>query len=147
MKKILLLTVVLMAANALSNDQHSVLPINLAVAQGDVQADAQLADAFAKHVSHVQVAGQGVVVKLFSDDNDGSRHQRFILKLSSGQTLLIAHNIDIAPRIDTLHEGDVVLFEGEYEWNEKGGVVHWTHHTPSGTHPNGWLEHQGKKYQ
>lgn len=147
MKKILLLAVVLMTANALSNDQHTVIPIGVAVAQGDVQADAQLAEAFAKHISHQQVTGQGVVAKLFPDDNEGSRHQRFILKLGSGQTLLMAHNIDIAPRIDALREGDVVLFQGEYEWNEKGGVVHWTHHTPSGAHPNGWLEHQGKKYQ
>ena len=33
------------------------------------------------------------------DDNKGTRHQRFILKLSSGQTLLVAHNIDLADKI------------------------------------------------
>lgn len=45
------------------------------------------------------MGGEGVVDRALSDDNDGSRHQRFILRLASGQTLLIAHNIDISLRI------------------------------------------------
>jgi hypothetical protein len=61
-------------------------------------------------------------------DNQGSRHQRFILKLNSSQTLLIAYNIDLAPKIKNLKVGDHVNFYGEYEWNSKGGVIHWTHH-------------------
>jgi hypothetical protein len=82
-----------------------------------------------------------------SDDLDGSRHQRFILKLASGQTVLISHNMDLAPRIDSLRKGDMVEFYGEYEWNPKGGVVHWTHHDPNGRHVAGWLKHRGKTYQ
>ncbi len=82
-----------------------------------------------------------------SDDNDGSRHQRFILRLGSGQSLLIAHNIDIAPRVATLRTGDTVSFYGEYEWNDKGGVIHWTHRDPQGQHAAGWLEHNGQRYQ
>lgn len=94
-----------------------------------------------------QAQGRGVVVKILPDDKDGSRHQRFILRLDSGQTLLIAHNIDLAPRIAPLEEGDVVAFNGEYEWNSKGGVIHWTHHDPAGRHVAGWLKHDGKTYQ
>jgi len=81
------------------------------------------------------------------DDTSGSRHQRFILKLSSGQTLLVAHNIDLAPRISSLRVGDAVQFYGEYEWNQKGGVLHWTHRDSRGSHVAGWLRHQGKTYQ
>lgn len=50
-------------------------------------------------------------------------NQKFIVKLASGQTLLVAHNIDVAPRIQSLRAGDRVQFSGEYEWNDKGGVI------------------------
>ncbi|MFD1008580.1 DUF3465 domain-containing protein [Oceanisphaera ostreae] len=106
-----------------------------------------LALAYQNRQSDVQVEGRGRVTRLLADDNKGSRHQRFILALPSGQTLLIAHNIDLAPRINGLKEGDTVTFYGEYEWNNKGGVVHWTHHDPRGRHLGGWLQHNGKRYQ
>ena len=94
-----------------------------------------------------QVSGIGTVVRVLSDDNDGSRHQRFILELGSEQTLLVAHNIDLAPRIPSLSKGDTVSFYGEYETNQRGGVMHWTHHDPQGRHAAGWLEHEGRRYQ
>lgn len=104
-------------------------------------------EAFEQRRSDVQVEGSGVVERLLPDDNDGSRHQRFILRLPHGQTLLVAHNIDLAPRIESLQVGDEVRFFGEYEWNDKGGVVHWTHHDPKRLHVDGWLEHRGKRYE
>jgi hypothetical protein len=113
----------------------------------DDSNDATLENAFTSHSSNQQVAGQGTVVKILSDDTDGSPHQRFIVRLSSGQTLLLSHNIDLAPRIDSLREGDMVDFYGEYEWNPKGGVIHWTHHDPQGHHPAGWIKHDGQTYQ
>ena len=109
--------------------------------------DSALTSAFESRKSNVQVSGSGVVIKNLSDDTSGSRHQKFILKLSSGQTLLISHNIDLAPRINTLRKGDTVNFYGKYEWNDKGGVVHWTHHDPGGRHIGGWLKHNGATYQ
>lgn len=110
-------------------------------------SDAAFDDAFANRSSNQQLEGQGTVVKLLADDNDGSRHQRFIVRLGSGRTLLVAHNIDLAKRIDTLRVGDTVAFYGEYEWNAKGGVMHWTHHDPQGRHPGGWIRHNGLTYQ
>lgn len=94
-----------------------------------------------------QVSGHGVVTRLLADDSEGSRHQRFIVTLASGQTLLIAHNIDLAPRIAALKSGDSVAFNGVYEWNAKGGVIHWTHRDPSGRHQPGWLRHGGQTDQ
>lgn len=106
-----------------------------------------MARAFEQGASNVQIEGQGVVRRILADDNDGKRHQRFVVVLESGQTVLVAHNIDLAPRVPGLREGDRVEFSGEYEWNPEGGVIHWTHRDPSKRHPAGWLRHNGKMYQ
>jgi hypothetical protein len=114
---------------------------------GQNSDDGPIGRAFNSQASGVQVQGEGVVVRILDDDLSGSKHQRFILQLSSGQTVLIAHNIDVAPRVEGLQEGDSVSFYGVYEWNEKGGTVHWTHHDPAGKHMSGWLKHSGRTYQ
>jgi hypothetical protein len=114
------------------------------VAAGD---DSPIGRAFKDGKSNLQVEGEGVVARILADDLAGSRHQRFIVRLASGQTILIAHNIDIAARVAGLQEGDSIRFYGEYVWNEKGGMVHWTHHDPEGRHVAGWLKHNGRTYQ
>lgn len=110
-------------------------------------SDKTIQNAFDNKSRDLQVGGSGKVIKILQDDNKGKKHQRFILKLSSGQSLLIAHNIDLAPKINDLRVGDHVNFYGEYEWNSKGGVVHWTHHDPNGRHEGGWLNHGDRLYQ
>jgi hypothetical protein len=112
-----------------------------------VSDDSPVGRAFKNKTSNVQVEGEGVVIRILSDDLAGGRHQRFIIRLASGQTLLIAHNIDIAPKVVGLQKDDSVRFYGEYVWNEKGGAVHWTHHDPKGRHTAGWLKHNGRTYQ
>jgi hypothetical protein len=109
--------------------------------------DDSIGRAFASRASYIQVEGEGAVTRVLPDDLSGLRHQRFIVQLALGQTVLIAHNIDVAPRIDGLAVGDSVRFNGEYVWNEKGGVVHWTHHDPQGRHVAGWVIHNGKTYK
>lgn len=104
-------------------------------------------EAYDNHRSNIQVEGNGTVIRILKDDNQGSRHQKFIIQITSGQTILIAHNIDLAPRINSISKGDQVGFYGEYEWNNKGGVIHWTHKDPKGYHIDGWLTHNGKVYQ
>ncbi|MBA5764704.1 DUF3465 domain-containing protein, partial [Vibrio sp. 404] len=102
--------------------------------------DAALKQAFENQQSDLQIRGSGTVIRLLPDDNHGSRHQKFIIKLSNKQTLLVSHNIDLAPRISNLSKGDFVEFYGEYEWNSKGGVIHWTHKDPRNKHAHGWLK-------
>jgi hypothetical protein len=109
--------------------------------------DAAIEHAFASRISNLRVAGQGTVMKVLADDTNGSRHQRFIVRLNSGRTLLLSHNIDLAPRVAALRAGDTVAFEGEYEWNPKGGVIHWTHRDPQGRHASGWIRHDDRTYQ
>ena len=109
--------------------------------------DAALAQAFDDGAHDLEVEGEGTIVRILADDREGEPHQRFILRLSSGQTLLVAHNIDIAPRIEHIQVGDRVAFRGVYEWSEEGGTIHWTHRDPDGTHLAGWLRHGGRTYQ
>ena len=129
--------------------KHIFFSIFIFLACINVNADDvnKISSAYATQTSDLQVSSSGTVVKLLPDDNKGSCHQRFILKLSNNQTILVAHNIDLAPKITSLRKGDVVEFNGEYEWNSKGGVIHWTHHDPAGRHQDGWLKHNGSIYE
>lgn len=108
--------------------------------------NAAIEQAYKAKRSDVQVAGRGVVVKLLKDDSKGSMHQKFLVKINAQQTLLFAHNIDLAPRVP-LEPGDEISFYGEYVYNPKGGIIHWTHHAPRGDHAAGWILHKGRKYQ
>ena len=103
--------------------------------------------AFVNQQSDVQIQGKGRVKKVLRDDTKGLQHQKFILQISPEYTVLVAHNIDAAPRLPGLKEGDTVEFYGEYEWTAQGGVIHWTHKDSSGRHVNGWLKYNGKAYQ
>ncbi len=148
MKKLLWIVVVLMFT-ACSQAEMSVddaLINEVKLEKGDA-AFASATDLFFKKSNDQKVEDTGKVYRILSDDNEGSRHQRFLIRLSDRQTLLIAHNIDLAPRIKDLQVGDEVQFRGEYVYNEKGGIIHWTHLDPEGEHFAGWVKHNGMTYQ
>ncbi|MDH3316874.1 MAG: DUF3465 domain-containing protein [Gammaproteobacteria bacterium] len=147
MKKLILIAIVLVGAYFGITESGLIVTQRTSGVETESSGDKILAGAFANQRSNVQVRGSGVVKKLLADDNDGSRHQRFIVELESGQTLLIAHNIDLADRINSLKKNDQIEFYGEYEWNPRGGVLHWTHHDPAGRHPSGWIKHNGRTYR
>ena len=149
MKKFLLTVAALIAGYTLFLEQGAprsrATPARAEAVQAG--ADSLIGKAFADHASVVRVTGEGVVSKLLRDDTHGPRHQKFLLRLASGQTLLIALNIDLALRVETLKPGDTVQFAGEYAWSAQGGVVHWTHHDPHGAQAAGWLKVHGQTYQ
>jgi len=143
MKKVLFLAIIAVLVFGYFRYEDFSIP----APSSSMAAEIALQDAYVNRKSDIQVQGRGKVTRVLSDDLEGSRHQRFILMLGSGDTVLISHNIDLAPRIDGLSPGETVEFFGEYEWNSKGGVIHWTHHDPDGQHVAGWIKHQGKTYQ
>jgi hypothetical protein len=136
---ILILLLLLLLLTNLYNKESGQLP--------DEIASFQVEQAFTNHSNDIQVHGSGTVVKILADDLQGSKHQKFIVLVTDNLTILISHNIDLAPRIDALSEGEHISFSGEYVWNKKGGLVHWTHHDPDKRHPDGWLKYQGRIYQ
>lgn len=86
-----------------------------------------------------------VVTKLLKDDLEGLTHQRFLVR-AAGLSILVAHNLDLAERAP-VKVGDTVRLRGEYVWNNKGGVMHWTHHDPRGRHAAGFIEVGGQRVQ
>ena len=144
----LAITIVLAAAAvyAVVTSEHRPPAEDAILREGDPGAS-EIARLFSERRSGVVVEGAGTVEKLLPDDLAGSRHQRFILRLAPGQTILVSHNIDLAPRIDSLRVGDPVQFRGQYEWNQRGGLIHWTHHDPAGKRAGGWLRHDDRLHQ
>lgn len=91
------------------------------------------------------IEGSGFVRRLLTDDNDGARHQRIIIQIPGGSTLLVAHNIDLAERVP-VGLGDRIYFRGIYEWNDLGGILHWTHHDPMGHEDGGYVRFRRKVF-
>lgn len=94
----------------------------------------------------VEVTVEAPVYKILDDDREGLPHQRFLIALRNGTTILIAHDLKMAPRVP-IAPGDIVRVHGEYIWNKKGGVIHWTHQSRRAGHENGWIELNGRRFQ
>ncbi|MBK9387801.1 MAG: DUF3465 domain-containing protein [Planctomycetes bacterium] len=110
------------------------------------EGERAILDAFAAKRSNLLVEVRGRVKRKLADDTEGSPHQKWILTLAGGHTVLVAHNLDLAPRVP-LEAGDELLVRGEYEYSREGGVLHWTHDDPARKHPGGWVELRGQRYE
>ncbi|MGB3786671.1 MAG: DUF3465 domain-containing protein [Phormidesmis sp.] len=114
----------------------------------EVMGSKSVLDAFKNKQSNIVVESvAGTVEALLPDDIEGSRHQRFIIRIARNQTVLIVHNLDMSERLDGLRKGDRVSVKGEYEWNERGGLIHWTHKDPRSSHENGWIDYRNVRYE
>jgi len=122
--------------------------LSLAACGASAQPDdaAILAD-FHNRQSNVEVTADGTIVRLLADRTSSTgTHEQFIVKLSSGDlTVEVEHNISIGARAP-VHEGDRVVVHGEYIWNAQGGLIHFTHHDPQGTHESGYIQDNGQTY-
>jgi hypothetical protein len=109
--------------------------------------DAAIVRDYQQHRSQVEVTADGTVVRVLDDSTGASgAHERFIVRLTTGGlTLLIDHNLSIGRRAP-VQVGDRVLVHGEYIWNAQGGLIHFTHHDPQGTHEGGFIEDGGQTY-
>ena len=115
-------------------------------ASGAISGDQAVLEAFTHHANRRTVMVRAAVVRLFADDREGARHQRFLIRVGDSVTVLVAHNIDLAPRVPVA-PGDTVVASGEYVWTAKGGTLHWTHHDPEHRHAPGYIELGGHRYE
>jgi hypothetical protein len=111
-----------------------------------VTDDSQIVAFEQAHRMNTEITGKVKVYKLLREDDEGLRHEKFLVMLSDGTTVLVAHSIDKAPSVPVSPE-DTIIIHGEYVWNPKGGVIHWTHHSDSPKHEGGWIDFKGKRYE
>jgi hypothetical protein len=115
---------------------------------GAVEAtdDHEIIQAQTSNLVNAEVTGRAVVKKLLRDDVVAPRHQKFLLELTNGTTILVAHNTDVAPQVP-IQEGDQLVIHGSFIYNTKGGLIHWTHHSNSPRHQGGYIDFNGARYQ
>ena len=102
-------------------------------------------EAFEKNVSDIPLTIEGQVTEILADDTGDTPHQRFIVTIHSGHTVLVAHNLERAYRVPVKID-DRVEVHGTYVWNKYGGIIHNTHHSDAGEHEDGWINFVGKKH-
>lgn len=128
--------------------EGSIPPVASAVGSGEGLGALQAL--IAERASGEMVTVTAEVFRVLSDDTVGARHQRFLIAVGREgrrtRTVKVSHNIELAPRVP-LDEGETVVIRGQFEWNDLGGVIHWTHHDPDGRRAGGWIEHAGRRYE
>lgn len=108
-----------------------------------------ICQAYDAGTSHVEVVADGTVTRdLGLRRGRSGTHEGYLLRLNGGcnDVLKVETNIDLTGPI-TIRVGDRAIVKGEYEWTRLGGVLHWTHHDPSGRHPGGFVQVEGHTYQ
>ncbi len=112
---------------------------------------AKVRQSFRAMQSKVWVETEGTVSRLLRDDTnpDNGRHQIFLLRLAPDLQVKISHDYDDAGYLDGLKVGDHLKLQGRYEFEERGGVIHFTHRAdrPTKNKPGGWIDFNGKRYQ
>ncbi len=128
-----------------NQEQERNVPSSSTASQESVSQD-QVLQAQAQQARKVEVLFSARVRKILPEDTKGLPHELFLLDLNNGTTVKVAHDIKYAPRVP-IQVGDLVTVKGEYIWNKRGGVVHWTHHSDTPRHEGGYIDYAGNRYE
>ena len=126
----------------------SALCIALAIA-GCQASSSSVSDAqrgCATGAAHVEVHVSGTIARyLGTRYSQSGRHEGFLVRTRDvAAPLKIEDNVEITGFIP-MRAGDSVELQGQYECND--GVIHWTHHDPSGRHLSGYVIVNGRRFQ
>jgi hypothetical protein len=117
-----------------------------ATASDTAAQNAAIQRAFEQRSAGAELTATGTVDRVLSDESGPSGpHERFIVRLPSGMTVLIEPNLSIAPRVPVA-VGSAVTVHGEYVSNAEGGLLHFTHHDPDRSHEGGYVLYGGRRY-
>lgn len=97
-----------------------------------------------RRVNYVE-GGSMTVTKVLPDDEDGRKHQKWVVRLSNGNTMQAVYNSDMCPEVP-VKVGDVIAMGGMFLWTNSGPMLHWLHHDPRGNRPDGYVYVNGKYY-
>ncbi len=106
----------------------------------------RLLQAFEQSRTGVWVSGHGTVTQILPDLNGNNPRQRFNVAIE-GQTwqLLLINELDGSERVP-VERGDVVAFQGRYDFFASGGTLSLTFADPAQPGGGGWIEHKGRRY-
>ena len=123
------------------------LVIGVAGCGGNALPDNErLLNAFEQGRTGVWVSGHGSVAQLIGDETvSGEVHQRMVVNIETGLALTVRHSIERSERVPVA-QGDVVSFQGRYQFNGRGGVLGSTHQDDEEPGGGGWIRHKGTLY-
>lgn len=121
--------------------------VNMLVAcAGDSQPpNDRLAEIFQQGRTGVWVSGHGSVTQAPSDLPGADPQQRYIVRINEDFTVMILHSLQFSERVPA-QRGDVIAFQGRYEWSASGGNISHTHGDAAQPGGGGWIEHDGRRY-
>jgi len=102
-------------------------------------------DAYRYRQTGMMAEVTGTVARILVDDRNEPDLQKFIIRLPSGQSLLVVHNQRIAERVPVA-ANDTVVVRGEYQWTETGGALRHTQRDYTPRRRHGWIDHNGERY-
>ncbi len=109
--------------------------------------NSRLLAAFDDGRTGVWVSGHGTIAQVLADETTtiGFPRQRFNVRVEEQLTVLVQHSLTESGRVPA-QRGDVIAFQGRYEFNASGGTISHTHRDESQPGSGGWVRHDGVTY-
>lgn len=108
----------------------------------EIPDNTRLLEAFAEGRTGIWVSGHGTVIRPLGSD---ASNQRFLVRVNEDLSVVIRHRIGQAGELPA-DRGDVVQFQGRYEFHGGGGEILLTHSDPAQPGGGGWIILDGKRY-
>lgn len=111
--------------------------------QEELPDNSRLESAFAEGRTGIWVSGHGTVVRPLGSD---AASQRFLITVGDELSIVLRHQFGDSGPVPA-ERGDILAFQGRYEFHGGGGEVILTHSDPAQPGGGGWVMHQGTRYE